>query len=352
MVQLALAFFAAALVSIQASPLFEKRIAQITREATKPWEDACDAATNTNQMCNPLAVTASQTLLANAGPCDQQNAADALIDFAKQQSNSAEMITLAQIFCQQPRNSPNLFSNPYCQVAPKNAELAGLYQCQYEGVNLTSFVGGLTVGKPGTMPFNHTSPLNPLGSCLAHPSGPIAGGTQLNAITTTPFASGGSRIVTGSGSASDSGSGSGSDSCPDTQVPIPAPSTTSTGNHTNGRLVPLSTKPTSTASMAAPAATSPSAGFLLSNGQSAQKMNTRFATLTPDSSCNVGDDACINGAFAQCVNGLYVLQHCAPTLTCYALPLILKAGTSIACTSTADAQLRIANTGAAGGITG
>jgi hypothetical protein len=55
--------------------------------------------------CNPLSVTSFTTLLAAAGPCDQQNAADQMIDLAKQLNSDAQMIMLAQIFCQQPRNT-------------------------------------------------------------------------------------------------------------------------------------------------------------------------------------------------------------------------------------------------------
>ena len=45
-------------------------------------------------------------------------------------------------------------------------------------------------------------------------------------------------------------------------------------------------------------------------------------------------------------------QSCAATLTCAALPLVNSAGTSIACTTPADALARIAATGATGGISG
>ena len=50
-------------------------------------------------------MTAFSTLLAAAGPCEQQNAADQMIDLAKQLNNDAQMIKLAQIFSQQPRNT-------------------------------------------------------------------------------------------------------------------------------------------------------------------------------------------------------------------------------------------------------
>lgn len=65
-----------------------------------------------------------------------------------------------------------------------------------------------------------------------------------------------------------------------------------------------------------------------------------------------GDQACVDGGFAQCISGKFVVQACSGGLTCVALPLVNKAGTSIACTTQADALARIAATGAQGGLTG
>ena len=36
----------------------------------------------------------------------------------------------------------------------------------------------------------------------------------------------------------------------------------------------------------------------------------KFQSLTPDSPCQTGEDACIDSKFAQCVNGKFVLQQC------------------------------------------
>ena len=58
--------------------------------------------------CNPVAVAAFSTLLAAPGPCEQQDAADNMIDLAKTLKNDADMIKLAQLFAQQPRNSVSL----------------------------------------------------------------------------------------------------------------------------------------------------------------------------------------------------------------------------------------------------
>ncbi|RPD63936.1 hypothetical protein L226DRAFT_520630 [Lentinus tigrinus ALCF2SS1-7] len=95
------------------------------------------------------------------------------------------------------------------------------------------------------------------------------------------------------------------------------------------------------------------ADFTLQNGQDAIALNQKFATLTPDSPCNAGDNACVNSEFAQCVNGKFVLQPCAGGLVCAALPLVNSPGTSVTCTTAADRDARIAATGAqAGGAAG
>lgn len=89
--------------SVSAAPLY-KRIAQNIPESTAQWEKACLAA-NGGLQCNPLSVKAFSTLLAAPGPCEQQDAADEMIDLAKQLGNNAQMISLTQTFVQQPRNS-------------------------------------------------------------------------------------------------------------------------------------------------------------------------------------------------------------------------------------------------------
>ena len=53
-------------------------------------------------------MTAFTTLLAAAGPCEQQDSADAMVDLAKTLNNDADMIKFAQIFAQQPRNTVRL----------------------------------------------------------------------------------------------------------------------------------------------------------------------------------------------------------------------------------------------------
>ncbi|KAI0045706.1 hypothetical protein FA95DRAFT_95365 [Auriscalpium vulgare] len=177
------------------SRLYTKRISDSTTtgwdlassSTTASWDLACDDAAfavnesvdHVRDQCIPITSNMSTTLLATAGPCDQQDVADAMVDIARKLNNDAGMILVAQIFAQQPRNTSDSLSVPYCQVAPKNAELVGLYQCQFQGANLTQFAGGVTVGAVGTMPLGMTSPLTPAGSCPAHPAGPILNGTEL-----------------------------------------------------------------------------------------------------------------------------------------------------------------------------
>lgn len=55
--------------------------------------------------CYTISSTAALTLRSEGAPCDQQDAADMMVDLAKSLHNNTDMIRLAQIFVQQPRNS-------------------------------------------------------------------------------------------------------------------------------------------------------------------------------------------------------------------------------------------------------
>lgn len=94
-----------------AAPTFHKRIAQTISASTQKWEAACLAAGGADS-CNTLSIKAFSTLLAAAGPCEQQDAADEMIDLAKPLKNNSDMIQLAQIFLQQPRNSVSMAKGP------------------------------------------------------------------------------------------------------------------------------------------------------------------------------------------------------------------------------------------------
>ncbi|KAI0336659.1 hypothetical protein GY45DRAFT_1237842, partial [Cubamyces sp. BRFM 1775] len=85
------------------------------------------------------------------------------------------------------------------------------------------------------------------------------------------------------------------------------------------------------------------------NALDAQKLNAKFATLSADSSCNEGDQACVQGAFAQCVGGKFQTTQCSGGTTCVALPLVNKPGTSVTCDSQDDAAARMKAAGVSGG---
>jgi len=174
--------------------------------------------------------------------------------------------------------------------------------------------------------------LNPLGSCPAHTSGPIADGSQLSDIVSTP---GVGQSSSSSGSNSDSGSNSESSTVVVTATASP---TTVTAT--------ASSAPSSSAS------SSSSSGFALQNAQDAQALNAKFATLTADSSCQAGETACVDGDFAQCVNGKFVTTACSGSLKCLALPLVNSAGTSVTCDTEADAIARIQASGGSASLTG
>ncbi|KAJ7588130.1 hypothetical protein C8J56DRAFT_860838 [Mycena floridula] len=315
---------AIAAVSINAAPVtLNKRIAQVIADSTAKWEQACLAAGGAQQ-CNPVSITAFTTLLAAAGPCEQQDAADAMIDLAKTLNNDPTMITLTQIFVQQPRNSPNSVAIPYCQTAPKNSELNGLFQCQFQGSNQNTFVGGVAVGGAGTIPFGKTAPLNPLGSCPANPSGPIADGVQLNTLVTSP----------GTGSSSGTGSAATTEAAVTTAATKTAAATTAAAT-----------------TAASSSGSGSSTSFQLQNALDAQALNAKFASLTADSTCTDGEQACVAGAFAQCVGGKFSTTSCG-ALQCVALPLVNKAGTSITCDTEADAIARIQAAGGSASLTG
>lgn len=63
--------------------------------------------------------------------------------------------------------------------------------------------------------------------------------------------------------------------------------------------------------------------------------------------------ACINNSFAQCdASNKFVLTQCGAGTICAALPLVNKAGTSIACTTEQDRDSRISTALGTSGTSG
>ncbi|KAH7922925.1 hypothetical protein BV22DRAFT_1016401, partial [Leucogyrophana mollusca] len=99
--------------------------------------------------------------------------------------------------------------------------------------------------------------------------------------------------------------------------------------------------------------TNSSSGFSQQqNALDAQKQNVEFATLASSDSCTAGTQACINGSFAQCQGTMWMLAPCSSGTSCFALPLVAKAGTSLSCDTQDDAVARFEAAGVQGGPTG
>lgn len=181
---------------------------------------------------------------------------------------------------------PTSQSVPYCQQAPKNPELKGLFQCQFASADPNTFVGGLAIGKPGTIPPGHSAPLSPAGSCPANPQGPIADGTQLSDITQNPGAGdttatndqqdGGSNN-SNSDSNNSSSNTSGDDDCEDDAQTATSSAVASVAATAVGATPSQS---------AASNNSSPSDNFKLQNGKDAQALNAKFASLNAKSTCS------------------------------------------------------------------
>jgi len=314
---------------VSAAPAqFNKRVDQQTIASVQVWEGLCNKAGG-GADCSNIAVTAASKLLAAPGPCEQQDSADSMVDLSKK-LNSQPMITAAQIFGQQARNSPTNQFVPYCQKAPKNPELNGVFQCQFQGENSQTFVGGLAVGAPGTIPFGQTTPVNPPGSCPANPSGTIPDGVQLSDIVKSPGNVGSAAGTPAPAPAAASVSAAQATS---SAAQVPTPSAASTA----------AAQPTPSAAASAAPAAAPAAGsdFHHQNAQLATTLNQMFQSLTPQSSCTDGQTACVGGQFGQCVGGKFELTSCAAGEVCTALPLVNKPGTSVTCDTMADAAQRI-----------
>jgi len=317
-----------------AAPL-QKRIAQTIADSTTAWVAACTTAGGAGQ-CSTISQTAFTTLLAAGGNCDQQNAADSMIDLAKTLNNDPEMIRLAQLFVQQPRNAPDSLQVPYCQTAPNNAELDGLFHCQFASSDFTKFSGDQT----GNLPLGLTA-VTPPGSCPAKTDGPVPDGVQLNTLVTSP----------GTPEGSSSGAAAAAPP-PSNATSSVAPANAVGAGVAAGVTSTVAVAPVVSSVAAAPAVstaaatTSSASGFKLQNGEDAIKLNAQFASLTATSSCTDGEQACVGGGFAQCVGGKFAITQCAGGTQCFALPLVNSAGTSITCSTQADATARIAATGA------
>ncbi|KAJ3092930.1 hypothetical protein HK102_000473 [Quaeritorhiza haematococci] len=93
-----------------------------------------------------------------------------------------------------------------------------------------------------------------------------------------------------------------------------------------------------------------SSGFARPNGEDAQRQNARKSGFKVGDSCTVGVDSapdtgmCIGGRdTGLCAGGKIVRTGtCAQGLDCFYLPLVLRRGTTVSCTTNAEKDARIA----------
>jgi hypothetical protein len=205
-----------------------------------------------------------------------------MLDLAKTLGSDAEMVRLAQLFAQQPRNAPDSLAVPYCQRAPRNAELAGLYHCQFAGADQAKFSGD----QSGNVPLG-VEAVSPPGSCPAL-NKPVPDGAQLNTLVTDPKGSVSSAAVPAAASsavfaastASSTGAAVSSAVLSAAGIPTtdPAAPVASTALGAGSAMPSM---PTS----APGAASSSAASFQLANGQAAQQLNAQFAALQASDAC-------------------------------------------------------------------
>jgi hypothetical protein len=243
---------------------------------------------------------------------------------------------------------PDSLQVPYCQTAPKNAELNGLFHCQFASSDFTKFSGDQT----GNLPLG-VSAVTPPGSCPAKTDGPVPDGVQLNTLVTDPGvpAAGGAAAASAPAAAS-SAAADDAAAAATAAAATAAAATAAAAATTAAAAVSTAAAAVATVAAAPAAAAADAKPFTLQNGKDAQALNAQFASLTASSSCTNGQQACVQGGFAQCVGSTFQITQCAGGTQCFALPLVNSAGTSITCSTEADATARIAATGATGGLTG
>ena len=124
-----------------------KRVAQTDlRQVAQSWQNLCIQSGGprpaNNDPCLVLAgENGTNSLLAGADACAQQDNADAMIDFAKGPGikNKEALINNAIAYREHPRNALNINgvvpSTPFCEKAPRNTELDGIVNGQLQGVN-------------------------------------------------------------------------------------------------------------------------------------------------------------------------------------------------------------------------
>ncbi|KAI8923051.1 hypothetical protein BC831DRAFT_473011, partial [Entophlyctis helioformis] len=295
-------------------PAFKAILAEI-------HDSVCVGSTFNAGECPTASGAAISTILANAGPCDQQDAADGFIDLANKgvtdPTKRARFIRLAQQFRVHERNSVPNPCSAICERPPRNAQLLGLRQDQDPACKSPPAFPPQQAAAASANAAQVQSNLAAVGRAAVQ-----TGGTASPSSPPPPPAGNG-----GKNAKTDTGG--------DKPKKDAKPATTA-GNPS---------KPASDGAGAGSGAGIGATPFRCQNGRDAQAGQQRASSLKAKASC-AGQDGLVvclaDGSVGQCANGVFVSTPCAATLSCQVLPLRNRAGTSVACTTAADASARIA----------
>ncbi|KAJ7636966.1 hypothetical protein FB45DRAFT_907905 [Roridomyces roridus] len=86
------------------------------------------------------------------------------------------------------------------------------------------------------------------------------------------------------------------------------------------------------------------------NAITAQFFNQQFAAMAETDPCTGNQTACVNGAFAMCVEDEWVITPCASGLVCAAVPQSSTVGYVLSCDTTADIEQHFAFAGIDSGL--
>ncbi|KAJ1336359.1 hypothetical protein BSLG_007143 [Batrachochytrium salamandrivorans] len=294
-------------------PAFKDILAEI-------HDSVCVGSTFNAGECATASGASISTILANAGTCDQQDAADNFINLANQgvtdPDKKARFIALAQMFLAHERNSVPDPCSKICPRPPVNPQLLNIFPAQDPAYNQGD-------GTPAPDQTNCSNGSTPNKRSRKGRKGK-KGGDEACAPT-------------GNGNAGDDQSQKDNQEKNKNQKANKGKKGKKGGKGKKGK---KGGKGGKTADNKGNGKTE-SSNFQCENGKLAQSADL---SRSAGGSCTDGETICLsNGDFGQCDNGALVATTCGATLSCQVLPLLKKAGTSATCSTDSDREDRIKN---------
>ncbi|KAH6585401.1 hypothetical protein BASA61_006865 [Batrachochytrium salamandrivorans] len=279
-------------------PAFKDILAEI-------HDSVCVGSTFNAGECATASGASISTILANAGTCDQQDAADNFINLANQgvtdPDKKARFIALAQMFLAHERNSVPDPCSKICPRPPVNPQLLNIFPAQDPACT-----------NPPAIPDDQAAAIAAAGSSTPKPESDNKGDGDDQSQkdnqekNKNQKANKGKKGKKGGKGKKGKKGGKGGKTA---------------DNKGNGK--------------------TESSNFQCENGKLAQSADL---SRSAGGSCTDGETICLsNGDFGQCDNGALVATTCGATLSCQVLPLLKKAGTSATCSTDSDREDRIKN---------